>query len=241
MFVWLPQDLSYHNFADQRFMLGIPNLLNVISNLPFLLTGIWGLRTVPGTAARVFFAGVAATAFGSAWYHLAPGNETLVWDRLPMAVAFMALFSLALGRKSTLWPLVTAGIASVLYWRVTGDLVLYASVQFAPMLALPILVSAFPARIAMVCYAAAKIFELLDKPVFSITGHVPSGHTLKHLAAALAAVCILRWLRPSRVTESSYTGADALVHPPVVCEGRAGRPRSPARAAVPAEYPVHPR
>src|SRR6266436_6623193 len=108
----LPQDPSYHDFADHRTILGIRNLLNVASNLPFLFIGALGLfvtrktanvgREGPFTeswervAAQVLFLGVSLTAFGSAWYHLAPSNATLVWDRLPMTLVFMTLFSLVI-------------------------------------------------------------------------------------------------------------------------------------------------
>ena len=39
----IPQDPAYHDFADQRTFLGVPNVLDVISNLPFLLVGVLGL------------------------------------------------------------------------------------------------------------------------------------------------------------------------------------------------------
>src|SRR5262245_15202615 len=38
----IPQDLSYHTFADDRTMLGVPNFLNVASNLPFIVVGVLG-------------------------------------------------------------------------------------------------------------------------------------------------------------------------------------------------------
>src|SRR5438132_200261 len=140
----LPQDLSYHNFADHRTILGIPNLLSVASNLPFLWIGVLGLSVTRKTAnvglrglfteewerlaARALFFGVSLTAFGSAWYHLAPSNETLVWDRLPMTLAFMALFSLVIADRLGMrigrllfWPMLADGIASVGYWRITED------------------------------------------------------------------------------------------------------------------------
>src|SRR5262249_29426249 len=125
----LPQDLSYHAFADDRTMLGVPNFLNVASNLPFLVVGVLGLRLllrldavrpdgpVLERAERwpllVLFVGVLLTAFGSAYYHLAPDNERLVWDRLPMTVAFMGFFASMIGERISvragswlLWPLV---------------------------------------------------------------------------------------------------------------------------------------
>ena len=94
----IPQDPAYHHFADDRLLWGIPNLWNVLTNLPFLVVGTIGLRyclrTKPRFAASswmVFFVGVALVSFGSAYYHLAPNNSTLFWDRLPMTVAFMSL------------------------------------------------------------------------------------------------------------------------------------------------------
>lgn len=44
-------------------------------------------------ALAVLFAGVLLTSAGSTWYHLAPTNDSLVWDRLPMTLGFMGLFA----------------------------------------------------------------------------------------------------------------------------------------------------
>src|SRR5262245_53352556 len=98
----IPQDPAYHRLADARRMWGIPNALNVVSNVPFLLVGALGLWSVRlpqprgGGACLIepgerwpyvaFFAGFGLTGLGSAYYHLAPGNETLFWDRLPLAM-----------------------------------------------------------------------------------------------------------------------------------------------------------
>ena len=104
----IPQDERYHGFADQRSMLGIPNFLNVASNVPFLLTGLAGLGFVlgyalPSTGSFInrferlpyvsFFLGITLTCFGSAYYHLAPTSDRLVWDRMPMSIAFMSLLA----------------------------------------------------------------------------------------------------------------------------------------------------
>ncbi len=100
----IPQDLAYHEFADRRAFTGIPNLFNVLSNLLFLIIGLAGLCQLVGRQLQldtelrptvaVFFLGVALTAAGSAFYHLQPDNATLVWDRLPMTLAFMGLVAL---------------------------------------------------------------------------------------------------------------------------------------------------
>jgi hypothetical protein len=227
----LPQDTAYHCFADQRTVLGVPHGLNVVSNVPFLVVGVFGLWFLgsgealrPGGPFRrprerwpfiLFFLGVGLTSLGSSYYHLDPNNERLLWDRLPMAVAFMSLFAAVLAERVSLRVglgllpvLVTAGLASVLYWywteqRGEGDLRPYYLVQFGSMLALPVLLLLFPPYYtgtaclfgALGWYAAAKIFEhLLDAPIFAWGGWI-SGHTLKHLAAALAAYWVLRWVK----------------------------------------------
>jgi len=99
----IPQPLSYHNFADHRAWLGIPNFNDVASNLPFAIVGIWGLIVMFATGATKFvdererwfylvmFAALILTAFGSGYYHLAPDNARLVWDRIPIMIVFMAL------------------------------------------------------------------------------------------------------------------------------------------------------
>src|SRR3984957_8411077 len=40
----LPRDQGYHDFADQRILLGVPNFWNVVSNIPFIVIGALGLR-----------------------------------------------------------------------------------------------------------------------------------------------------------------------------------------------------
>ena len=100
----MPQPLDYHDFADKRAAFGIGNFLDVGSNLAFAIAGLAGLfitlnpRTCFVHAYErwpygVFFVGVLLTAAGSAYYHVAPGNETFVWDRLPMTIGFMSLVS----------------------------------------------------------------------------------------------------------------------------------------------------
>lgn len=162
----------------------------------------------------VFFGGVLATAFGSAWYHLDPGDARLGWDRLAIAIAFMGFLAAMIGERISprtglrfLVPLVLIGAGSVFYLQWTeslgrGDLRGYLFVQFFPIVLVPLLVLLFPARYtrsadllgAVGLYVAAKICEALDAQIFSL-GHLVSGHTLKHLFAAAAPLCILLMLR----------------------------------------------
>ncbi|QXP84206.1 ceramidase domain-containing protein [Methylococcus sp. Mc7] len=220
----IPQDPAYHRFADGIARFGIPNFWNVVSNLPFLAIGLAGVLEVyrgrPAILAEfriaylIFFAAVALVGVGSAYYHLNPNNATLVWDRLPMTAAFMALFSIvlaeyvsvALGRR-LLWPLLAIGVVSVFYWDFSeaqghGDLRLYGLVQFLPMLLIPLILLLFRSRFGgtaylwavLGAYAAAKAAELLDEPVFRMLPPL-SGHALKHLLAALGVYIFLAAIR----------------------------------------------
>lgn len=213
----IPQDPAYHRLADTRAFLGIPYFMDVASSAAFLLVGALGLRLcrrgeLPGArrAWTVFFAGVSLVAFGSGYYHAAPADATLVWDRLPMTVAFMALLAALSAehlRPAAEAPLLggalAVGVASVIWWRATGDLRLYAWVQFAPLAALVYLLAAFPARyarrgylvLALALYAACKVFEASDHAVYAASAGLVSGHTVKHLLAALALYCIYRMLK----------------------------------------------
>ena len=224
----IPQDPGYHQFSDTRPVFGIANFWNVASNLPFLIVGAAGLVyvhrhsievCVPGleTAYRVFFIGILLTAFGSAYYHLAPANETLVWDRLPMTVGFSALITIIVAEfvsprvaRHLLVPLLIAGFASVEYWawteaRGAGDLRPYAIVQFLPMLLIPVILLSHRPLLGntsyywwmLLWYVLAKLFEYFDAALFEL-GFLISGHSIKHIAAALTPAVFLYSLSQRR-------------------------------------------
>jgi hypothetical protein len=198
-FLFVPpiaQDQAYHFFGDNRTILGIPNFWNVVSNLPFALVGLLGLWKLRGGPDRVLFTGVLLTFFGSAYYHLAPSDARLVWDRLPMTLVFMALLACVLEVDNWLLAVFLAcGVASVLWWNVSNDLRPYVLVQFGPFLILiPALWSLRNARYlaaVLAFYALAKLAEFYDRGIFST---LPiSGHTIKHVLAAIATYYIFRW------------------------------------------------
>lgn len=217
----IAQPLAYHAFADARTLIGVPNALDVLSNAGFLVAGLYGLVVLraAGAAERaayaVFFAGTVLTAFGSAWYHLAPDNARLVWDRLPMTLGFAGLASAVFGERLdarlgrvALPVLLVLGLASVLYWDATeragsGNVVPYAIFQGWTMLAVGIaLLAARDPRHShgaawwwvVALYAGAKIAEALDGAIFGL-GQIVSGHTLKHLLAAAAVLAVAEVLR----------------------------------------------
>ena len=151
---------------------------------------------------------------GSSYYHWDPTNQTLFWDRLPLALIFSSILGVTIiERVSVRWgallffPLVAAGVASVLYWHLgnaegRGDLRFYGLVQGGAILAVPILVLLFPPRytgarellIVVAIYAFAKVFEMYDAHVYRL-GEIVSGHTIKHLLGGLAAWRFLQMLR----------------------------------------------
>jgi hypothetical protein len=208
----IPQPQAYHSFADHRTMFGIPHFCNVASNVFFVAVGAMGLYRVRGNlSASTFFLGVFLTGFGSAYYHWRPDDIGLFWDRLPMSVAFMAVLAYVVEERiderigrMLLWPLVLLGIVSLLVWIRTDDLRLYAWVQFFPTVMLPLMFwllapkySGTPYWFAAAgLYVLAKILEYADGAIYQATGHLMSGHALKHVAAAGA--CYMVYLAFTR-------------------------------------------
>jgi len=214
----IAQDPMYHAFADRRGLIGISGFFNVATNLAFLAVGIAGIglcaRQRHGLGARrawiACFIGVALVSLGSGYYHLAPDDGTLVWDRLPMSIVFMALSVAVLSEyvnprleKYLLVPAIALGLASVIAWRYTGDLRLYVLVQFLPLLMLPAVLFLYnrPGQdrgyllASLAIYMVAKLAEYYDGAIFTLTGEIISGHSLKHLLAAAALFAVYLMLK----------------------------------------------
>jgi len=213
----IAQDPAYHEFADQRRLLGVPHFFDVASSLPFLFVGVAGmllclgaLRPPRAASWFVFFAGIALAAFGSGYYHWAPGDAALFWDRLPMTIAvtalLVALVSEQVGERLERWllgPALLAGVARLLWWRESGDLRLYFCVQLAPLICLPYVLLLFRRpythrhflACALALFVLAKLAEAWDLEIFALSSGAVSGHTLNHLFTAAAALCIYVMLR----------------------------------------------
>lgn len=202
----MTQNLAYHNFADQRNWVGINNFMDVMSNLGFIWVGIIGLKNAQKLNQYklswvVFYIGVLLVAPGSAYYHLWPNNDTLVWDRLPMTIGFMGIFTAIMAEtfklkkeKTILFSLIALGIYSVIHWVVFDDLRLYFWVQLTPLLSILLIalmynsesIKGFYLLGTFTFYMLAKLTEKYDTQIFSATFEGVSGHSLKHLLAAIA-------------------------------------------------------
>ena len=229
----LPASAHQHTLADQRALWGIPCALDVLSNLPFAIAGLWGLvalrRVAPGmldapsrALASLFFAGLVCTAAGSALYHWQPQDAGLLWDRLGMVLPFAGLLGLAGASRvsaragaAAAGTVLLAGPLAVLWWSHSGNLLPWAVVQLGGMLVV-LALACLPRRdgalalhlgAVMALYALAKFFEAADHAVFEATGQAVSGHSLKHVLAAAAAWPVLAALAALR-----HSGAKHLRH-----------------------------
>ena len=219
----LHNDLGSNHFTDSRAWLGIPNAADVLSNLPFALFGIWGLLlqaklvkpSQPFTGREnfvltLFFIGLIFTTIGSGLYHLAPSDSTLLWDRAGMVFAFAGMLGIAaserISTRSGIWlglASLLAGALSLIVWQQTSDVLPWSVLQFGGMMLILVLAITRPTTKALgisllwiiLFYGAAKVLEATDSWVFEASGHLVSGHTLKHLVASLTAWPVIRVLK----------------------------------------------
>lgn len=212
----IAQEQSYHHFADQRTVLGIPNFWNMVSNIPFLIVGMMGINGVIRKnrftllpeilpVYLAFFLGTFLIGIGSGYYHLWPSNATLVFDRLAMTVSFMAFFAIIISEfiseragKQLFLPLLLIGLVSVGYWYFTeskdeGDLRLYVIVQFLPMLLIPLILLLFSPRFSHIALIWSALVAYLVSKIAEMSDERlylllggVSGHSIKHLFSALS-------------------------------------------------------
>ena len=217
LFGKIEQPQSYHNFADNRTFFGIPNFFDVISNLLFFfvgMTGAWFVYKNVRKEARyswlTLFAGVTLVSLGSGYYHWNPNDATLVWDRLPLIMGFMGLFSAVMTEfinpkleKYLLVPALILGVLSVLYWHYVDDLRFYIWLQAVTILAITAVLFMYEGRFTLrryllftlAFYILSKFTEFSDRTIYSATNNLLSGHTLKHALAALAVFSVYLMLK----------------------------------------------
>lgn len=258
------QDAHYHAFADQRLLWGVPHALDVLTNLPFALAGVMGLwalvRWLRGVAGAerattaglcsLFFGGLLLTAVGSSLYHWQPSDATLLWDRAGMLVAFAGVAGLAVAGRigqrpawvTALWML-GAGTLALRTWEATGQFLPWAVLQGGGMLLVLALAwraqrpAALHVSLAALIgwYALAKVLELGDHMVWEWTQGVVSGHSLKHVAAALAAWPVIAALNAA----SAASTASGNVRTQGRYFAQCVRVTTWRRPAAPAPQPTH--
>ena len=220
----MAQPAHYHAFADQRGWGGLPHAGDVLSNLGFVIAGLAGfvvlwradryrINATARALCALFFAGLLCSGAGSTFYHWAPQDASLAWDRLGMSVAFAGLLGLAvqtriddISARITAAVMLLAAPISVWVWSQTSNVLPWVLVQAGGMVIILWLSFVAPRRHALPVelgwgiglYAVAKLLEMSDSDVFEISGHAISGHSLKHWVAAAAALPVLRALQQWR-------------------------------------------
>lgn len=208
-----------HPFIDARTLWGIPNALDVLSNLAFIPLGLWGLKSLyqapmvhraAQQSAAVFFAGLLATCASSSYYHWAPSAWGLAVDRAGMAMAFAGVLGLAAAERVSLraapyvWVnVLAAGLMAAYLNYSLGAIAPWVVVQFGGMAVVlwaatqPKQAGALGVRWGWLIgiYAVAKLFELGDEAVYRATDYTLSGHSIKHIVASMAALPIISALR----------------------------------------------
>ncbi|WP_034061702.1 ceramidase domain-containing protein [Lacinutrix jangbogonensis] len=205
------QSQSYHDFSDAKTFFKMNNFWNVISNLPFFIVGFLGIYNIKLITEKklqyvMFFSSILFVSIGSTYYHLNPNNYTLIFDRLPMTLLFMALSSIIISEfindkigKKFLLPMLLLGLFSVLYWVFFEDLSLYVFIQFYPMLVIPIVLVCFKSSythaygywLLLAFYIIAKGCEYYDVELFTKL-KVISGHSIKHIMSAMGLYVLYR-------------------------------------------------
>jgi hypothetical protein len=212
----IAQNPDYHAFADRQIILGIPNGMDTITNLAFVVFGLWGLwqmytrKHIQGL--RALNAGVFVFSFGfvligiaSAIYHWSPSDETLAIDRFAMSISFAGVIGmLAADRLSeragvlALVALLCLGPSAVAVWATTGNLTPYAVLQFGGIVLVLVVALLTPATkngpnflLLLLIYGLAKIAEAFDHSIYSATSELISGHSLKHLIASFGMLAVL--------------------------------------------------
>jgi hypothetical protein len=206
------QSQGYHLFAEQRTILNIPHFGDVLSNLAFAIVGIllfievkkWNATEMykdQGVLFKALAYSCIILALGSGYYHWEPVDSTLIWDRVAMVLSFTIVFYDSCIRydvfnknKVIKGALATAAafLGTVVLWIVFDRLEPYYLVQAFALVLVILAIRNYkttPSKHLFYLfgwYVVAKICEICDKQIFMLTGDLISGHTLKHIASAVA-------------------------------------------------------
>ncbi|XP_061374851.1 uncharacterized protein LOC133317067 [Gastrolobium bilobum] len=213
----IPRSPKHHQFVDMRNLFGVPNTLNVMTNLPFLVVGVLGfVLALEGGFFNIssqgevwgwvlFYAGIAGVAFGSAYYHLKPDDHRVLWDTLPMMVAFSSLLSSLVAERlgqriglCCMFALIVAALLCVVYERIYNDIRLSMVFQLILPLAIPVIASVYRSKythsrywfLSTGIYLLAKFEGVTDRKLYHVNNYIISGHSLEHLCLALIPILL---------------------------------------------------
>lgn len=217
------QPASYINFADQRSfnwrIYTIPNFLDTLTNIPYTIFGLIGLcyfythKNLNFVKAEkililISLLGFVLTGFASSYFHLQLTPFSLFIDRLGMSIIFIGLIGLIINYNFSInYTLITLPIISIFiilsnyYWLITNNIAPWSLAQTLGIII--ILGHCFKKNNHRIfinfiwiigLYLISKLFEFGDEFFYKLTFETISGHSLKHLISAFAALPIIWYL-----------------------------------------------
>ena len=199
----IPLSKGYHNFADKRTYLGIPNFLNVISNIAILIPAIYLITKQKKNSllSNVLIIHIILLAIASTYYHLNPSDDTIFWDIMMIAttsIIVLIMFTNHTDFKGLL--LYLLGIFSIIYWKYEGDLRPYISILIG--VPLYIIIKYYKnislrnyIYIIIIANILLRLSEHNDHTIYKITNNQISGHTLKHIFSGIGIFYVIIMLQ----------------------------------------------
>lgn len=199
--ITVPQ--GYHDFVDKRSLLGIPNFLDVISNLAILLPALYLLQTRKNKSllSNLLILHISLLAITSGYYHLNPSDKTVFWDIMSIATGSMIVLLIIINTTTEYNLLLYIfSVFSIIYWKKTGDLRLYLLIYIG----VPLYIIAKYYKnnnlqiylfIMIFCNILVWLTEFNDHYIYKITNNLVSGHTLKHIFAGIGIFYVIKILQ----------------------------------------------
>ena len=180
----LPQE--YHNFADKRIFLGIPNTMDVISNIAILIPALYLLTFKKRTIkSNLLIIHLILLALASSYYHINPSNQTLFWDILMIATTYIIVLIM---------------FSNTNYWKYSDDLRLYLIILIGVLLYL--ILKYYKNKnlrnylyIIVIMNILFRFTEHNDHEIYEFTNDQISGHTLKHIIAGIGIFYVIQLLQ----------------------------------------------
>jgi len=194
----VPIPKGYHDFADKRTLIkGIPNTLDILSNLAIALPGIYLICEQKKLS--FLSINILLLAITSVYYHINPNDTTIFLDMIFLASVNTIIFSFFVNKEIG-QVVYVLGILSVLYWKRTGDIRLYEFLKIGiPIYALIQLITNDKVSHYLVPFIILGVLvrytEFNDKAIFTLTNGLISGHTIKHILGGIELYIVILLLK----------------------------------------------